>query len=70
MLANPAVQQLYFVTGTTDYVIIYSAASMAEYQEFIESVLAIDPNLMTDTNVVIRPLKKGLSIPISGARSA
>jgi Lrp/AsnC family leucine-responsive transcriptional regulator len=65
MLANPAVMQFYFVTGRSDYVVIYSAASMDEYDEFIESVLAIDPNLLTDTNVVIRPLKVSLTIPIS-----
>ena len=70
MLANPAVMQFYFVTGRSDYVVIYSAASMDEYDEFIESVLAIDPNLLTDTNVVIRPLKVSLTIPISPMPSA
>ena len=64
MLVNPAVVQFYFVTGSNDYVIVYSAASMDEYDEFIESVLAIDPNLLTDTNVVIRPLKLSLAVPI------
>ena len=37
---------------------------MEEYDDFIESVLAVDPNLHTDTNVVIRPLKMSLAIPI------
>jgi Lrp/AsnC family transcriptional regulator, leucine-responsive regulatory protein len=64
VLANPAVMQFYFVTGSTDYVIVYSAASMEVYDDFIESVLAVDPNLHTDTNVVIRPLKMSLAIPI------
>lgn len=64
MLANDAVMQFYFVTGRNDYVVIYAAASMEDYDEFIESILAIDPNLLTETNVVIRVLKAGLSVPI------
>lgn len=64
MLKNPAVMQFYFVTGATDYVVVFSASSMAEYDDFIESLLAIDPNLLTGTNVVIRPLKMSLAIPI------
>jgi DNA-binding Lrp family transcriptional regulator len=64
MLSNPAVMQVFFVTGSTDYVVLFSAASMDEYDDFIRSVLAIDANLLTDTNVVIRPLKMSLSVPI------
>ena len=65
MLAHPAVMELYFVTGTTDYVLVYSASSMEDYDQFIRSVLAIDANLLTDTNVVIRPLKRTLAVPIA-----
>ena len=64
MLVNPAVVQFYFVTGRDDYVVFYSASSMGDYGEFIESVLAIDPNLLTESNVVIRGLKTGLKVPI------
>ena len=64
VLNNPGVMQFYFVTGTDDYVVLFSAASMAEYDDFIESVLAVDAHLHTDTNVVIRPLKFSLAIPI------
>lgn len=64
VLANPGVMQFYFVTGSDDYVIVFSAASMEDYNEFIESILAVDPHLHTDTNVVIRPIRLSLAVPI------
>jgi Lrp/AsnC family transcriptional regulator, leucine-responsive regulatory protein len=64
VLAHPAVMQFYFVTGTNDYVAILAVSSMEEYDGFIESLLAIDAKVLTDTNVVIRPLKMSLAVPI------
>lgn len=64
MMENPSVLQFYFITGSDDYVILYSATTMDDYDGFIRSVLAIDPNLLTSTNVVIRPLKFGFAVPI------
>jgi len=63
---HPAVQQFYFVTGTTDYVMVLNLASMEEYDEFLQQNLVRDPIvIMTDTNVVIRPLKRTLAVPIA-----
>ena len=63
--AHPAVMQLYFVTGSADYILHVSAATMAEYDEFVETVLVSNPHIaMTETHVVIRPLKMGLSLPV------
>ncbi len=63
--AHPAVMQLYFVTGSADYILHVSAASMAEYDEFVETVLVANPHIaMTETHVVIRPIKMGLSVPV------
>ena len=63
--AHPAVMQLYFVTGSADYILHVSAATMAEYDEFVETVLVSNPNIaMTETHVVIRPIKMGLSVPV------
>jgi DNA-binding Lrp family transcriptional regulator len=56
--------QFYFVTGTNDYVAILSVGSMEEYNAFIEGMLTIDTKILTDTNVVIRPLKLSLAVPI------
>lgn len=65
ILEHPMVMQFYFVTGTTDYVLILSARSMEEYDDFVQAELVADPHVvLSDTNVVIRPLKMTLAIPI------
>jgi DNA-binding Lrp family transcriptional regulator len=66
--AHPDVTQFYFVTGTTDYVIMLSVRGMEDYDRFLQETLVTDPLvIMTDTNVVIRPLKMGLAVPIDEA---
>jgi DNA-binding Lrp family transcriptional regulator len=56
------------VTGTTDYVILLSVGSMDEYDSFLQEYLVRDPLVvMSDTNVVIRPLKLGLEVRIADA---
>ena len=63
--ANPDVLQFYFVTGTSDYLILLSARSMADYDRFLQTELVPDPMvIMSDTNVVIRPLKMSTVLPI------
>ena len=63
--AHPDVLQFYFVTGTTDYVILLNVRSMEDYDGFLQDHLVPDPLvIMSDTNVVIRPLKMSLTIPI------
>jgi DNA-binding Lrp family transcriptional regulator len=62
--SHPAVMQFYFVTGTNDYVAILSVGSMEEYDTFMATMVALDPKILTDTNVVIRSIKMGLAILI------
>lgn len=63
--AHPDVLQFYFVTGTTDYVIMLNVRSMEDYARFLHDCLVPDPLVvMSDTNVVIRPLKVSLTVPI------
>ncbi len=65
IVSHPDVMQFYFVTGTPDYVIMLSARSMEDYDAFVQDYLVADPQVvMADTNVVIRPLKMSLAIPI------
>ena len=62
---HPAVLHFYFVTGTTDYVILLNLGSMEEYDSFLQSEILTDPmTVMSDTNVVIRPIKMSTVIPI------
>jgi DNA-binding Lrp family transcriptional regulator len=63
--AHPDVLQFYFVTGTTDYVILLNVRGMEDYDAFLQDHLVSDPLvILSDTNVVIRPLKMTLAMPI------
>jgi DNA-binding Lrp family transcriptional regulator len=65
IMAHPNVLQFYFVTGTTDYVIMLSVRRMEDYDHFLRNYLVPDPLVvMSDTNVVIKPLKMSLAVPI------
>jgi Lrp/AsnC family transcriptional regulator, leucine-responsive regulatory protein len=65
IVQHPDVLQLHFVTGSADYVILLSVASMEDYDAFLQAHLVSDPLVvMSDTNVVIRPLKMSLAVAI------
>lgn len=65
MRAHPAVMQCFFVTGSTDYIVHLSVVDMDEFNAFVQSELVSDPNVaMTETHVVITPVKVGLAVPI------
>jgi DNA-binding Lrp family transcriptional regulator len=63
--ANPNVQQCYHVTGSMDFVLVVTAASMEEYgrfaREWFESNAAI---ARYETFVTLDRVKVGLSLPI------
>lgn len=63
--AHPDVLQFYFVTGSTDYIIMLCVRSMADYDRFLQQHLVPDPHVvMSDTNVVIRQIKMTTAVPI------
>ena len=63
--SHPDVQQFYFVTGSPDYLILLCLRTMADYDAFLQENLVADPLVvMSETNVVVRPLKMGAVIPI------
>jgi len=63
--AHPDVLQFHFVTGTSDYLILLSVRSMEQYHAFLQEYLVPNPLVvMSDTNVVISPLKLSTVIPI------
>lgn len=65
ILAHRDVMQFYFVTGTPDYVIMLSARNMEDYDAFVQEYVVGDPQVVVaDTNVVIRPIKMSLAVPI------
>ncbi len=64
MREHPAVMQCYFVTGSADYIVHISARDMDEYNTFVQTLISNPHVTMSETNVVISPLKTGLKIPI------
>ena len=66
MTAHPAVQQCYYITGSSDFVLIVTTANMQAYDEFTHSAFFVDPNVKNfQTNVVMDRVKVGLTVPIN-----
>jgi DNA-binding Lrp family transcriptional regulator len=65
MLKAPEVQQCYYVTGASDYVLVVLAASMEAYEAFARRELLEHPNVRSfTTHVVLERVKVGLSAAI------
>lgn len=68
LTACAEVQQCYYVTGATDFVLITLTKSMEAYEAFTRRVLLDDPNVRGFTTyVVLDRMKVGLSVPIAPA---
>lgn len=66
MEENPQVQQCYYVTGTSDFIIIMATADMAEYEIFTQEFFFEDSNIKSFcTNVVLNRIKTGQTIPLN-----
>jgi DNA-binding Lrp family transcriptional regulator len=62
---HPDVLQFHFVTGKPDYLILLCVRTMEDYDAFLQEHLVPDPLVvLSDTNVVVRPLKMSTMIPI------
>ena len=62
---HPDVLQFFFITGSSDYLIMLCVRDMEDYDRFVQENLVSNPVVvLSDTNVVIRPLKLGLAIPV------
>lgn len=65
MLALDDVQQCYYVTGHTDFILIVTAADMAAYEAFSRQVFTDNPNIRRfHSNVVVNRVKSGLQVPL------
>ena len=68
ILAAPEVQQCWYVTGATDYVLVVLAESMEAYEAFTHRVLLDDPNVRSfTTHVALERVKVGLDVPLGAA---
>ena len=65
MRATPEVMMCLYVTGETDFVMIVTAASMADYEDFTRRFFFDNPNVRRfQTSVVMDRIKFGLSVQI------
>jgi Lrp/AsnC family transcriptional regulator, leucine-responsive regulatory protein len=63
--ACPQVQQLYYVTGETDFVLILSVANMTEYEQLTRRLFFAEGNVKHfRTMVVMERAKVSLAIPL------
>jgi len=63
--AHEEVQQCYYVTGATDFILITLTRSMEAYEAFTRRVLLDDPNVRSfTTHVVLDRAKVGLSVTV------
>ena len=68
ILAEPAVQQCYPVTGEADYLLVVTATTMADYEALVERLFGNDDNVRRfRTSVALGCLKAGLQIPLPQA---
>ena len=65
MRACDTVQQCFYVTGQSDFVLVVHARDMAGYEAFTREHLLSDPNVKSfTTHVVLARVKTGLALPI------
>jgi DNA-binding Lrp family transcriptional regulator len=64
LAAQPAVQQAYFVTGTTDAVLVVVAPDLEAYDRLMSDLQEANPSVKRiTTNVSLQTLKSGLAVP-------
>jgi len=65
MKRHRAVQQCYYVTGSSDFILVVTATDMEDYESFTREVFFENLNIRHfETNVVMDPVKVGLSVPV------
>jgi Lrp/AsnC family transcriptional regulator, leucine-responsive regulatory protein len=63
--ARPEVQQCWYTTGLTDFIVVVRVASMAAYEQFTRDVLLSHDNIARFTSfVVLGEVKSGLALSL------
>ena len=69
LLAEPLVQQVFYVTGDTDYILIVVAPDSEAYDSLMSRMVGDNPNVKRfTTQVTLNSIKRGLRIPVDAAR--
>lgn len=65
LMAEELVQQIYYVTGQADFVLVVSAPSAETYEALMARLLSENPNVNCfTTNMVLTVIKRSLAIPV------
>jgi len=65
MLQREEVQQCYYVTGSTDFIIVVTAFDMEDYEQFTRDAFFDNANIRSfQTHVVMDAVKVGLTLPV------
>ncbi|HKS47355.1 MAG TPA: Lrp/AsnC family transcriptional regulator [Amycolatopsis sp.] len=65
--AEPAVQQCYYVTGSTDFVLVVNCRDMTEFEAFTRRMFFDNGEVRHfTTGVVMDRVKVGLTVPLNG----
>lgn len=65
MAARPEVQQCYYLAGEHDFLLVVTAADVADYERLSRELFFGDRNIKKfQTQFVLEPVKVGLSVPI------
>lgn len=63
--SEPAIQQSYYVTGTSDYVLLVAANDIAGFDQLMTRMMQENPIVRRfTTNVVMTVIKRGLYVPV------
>jgi Lrp/AsnC family leucine-responsive transcriptional regulator len=68
MQKHPEVQQCYFVTGQTDFILVVLARDMDHYKDFTDRALSDENVRSFTTHVVLERSKVGLALPFDTLR--
>ncbi|HRB71688.1 Lrp/AsnC family transcriptional regulator [Flavobacterium sp. WV_118_3] len=65
----PEVQQCYYVTGETDFILVIVTPSMHDYEKLTRRLFFSNPNIKSfSTSVALDIVKEGLEIPLESVK--
>ncbi|HEY6517064.1 MAG TPA: Lrp/AsnC family transcriptional regulator [Steroidobacteraceae bacterium] len=65
LMAQEQVQQIYFVTGQADFVLVVTAPNAESYQALMARLMSDNPNVTCfSTSMVLNVIKRSLAIPV------
>jgi DNA-binding Lrp family transcriptional regulator len=66
MAAEACIQEIFYVTGTADFILVVTAPDIEAYDVFMNRLVAENPNVRRfTTNVALGVAKRSLAIPIA-----